>query len=208
MKKGLLRLIDIQILHQLQPQLHKSDIDTQHTHSLIIPLFYCQVANLPLSWDIHCWAEPCKSQQVELGCCVDLLTTLSMRLLSEGSRIIHTYMMSAVILQNHHCNEWLCHINLEDPKIAKLLNQIINYTPTPVIFLLTKRHSMNTIIKSSPDDLTVKASCTRLYLNGLYQINQLRLTICVTTLHVFLPPWRISLDKNHAARKQNETINH
>ena len=130
-----------------------------------------------------------------------------MLLSSEGSRIVHTYMMSAVILRNNHCNEWLCHINLEDPKIAKLLNQIINYTPSPVTFLLTKRHSMNTIIKSSPDDLTVKASCTRLYLIGLYQINQLRLTICVTTLRVFLPPWRISLDKNHDARKQNETIN-
>lgn len=137
-----------------------------------------------------------------------------MLLSSEGSRIVHIYTISAVfceiIISTNGVTLITCiatNGKLEDPKIAKLLNQIINCTPTPVIFLLTKRHSMYLIIKSSPDDLTVKASCIRLYLIGLYQINQLRLTICVTTLRVFLPPWRISLDKNHDARKQNETIN-
>ena len=137
-----------------------------------------------------------------------------MLLSSEGSRLVHICTISAVfceiIMSTNGVTLITCITTigkLEDPKFAKLLNQIINYTPKAVIFILTKRHSMNLIIKSSPDDLTVKASCIRLYLNGLYQINQLRLTICVTTLHVFLPPWRISLDKNHDARKQNETIN-
>ena len=203
MKKVLLRLIDMQILHQLQPQLHKSNIDTQHTHSQIITLFYCQVANLPLSWEIRCRAEPYKSLLCWYSCQCCCWVKEAELFTSRQSQL----KFGEIIISTNGCVTLITCIaiigKLEEPKIAKLLSQIINYALTPVKFLLTNRHSM-----SSPDDLTVKASCTRLYLNGLYQINQLRLTICVTTLHVFLPPWRISLDKNHAARKQNETINH